>query len=103
MMRVSFGIAFGPFKRTGSSFAVGWSLLLAGEGLIAGGLLVASVGCTSFVQLENAKVSEIIAAVRGIWCLISVAFNLNPIPVAIRLATSRSCVEPQLGFAGQHP
>src|SRR5712671_5152550 len=94
-MRVSLGIAFGPFKRTGSSFAIGWSLILAGEGLIvAAGLSVAAAG-PSFVQLENAKVSEIIATVRGIWCFISVAFNLNPIPVAMRLATPRSCVEPQ--------
>src|SRR5882724_727821 len=94
-MRVSLGIAFGPFKSTGSSFAIGWSLLSAGEGLIAAGLLAAAAG-PSFVQLENAKMSEIIATVRGIWCFISFAFNLNPIPVAMRLATQRSCVEPQL-------
>src|SRR2546421_12731524 len=94
IMRVSLGFAFGPFKRTGSSFAIGWSLRLAGEGLIAAGLSIAAAG-PSFVQLENAKVSEIIATVRGIWCFISVAFILNPIPVAMRLATLRSCVEPQ--------
>src|SRR5436853_4907273 len=74
MMRVSFGTAFGPFRRTGSSIVA--CSCLAGDGLTVGaGLLVASVGCASFVQLENAKVSEIIATVRGIWCFISVAFN----------------------------
>src|SRR2546421_12295621 len=75
IMRVSLGIAFGPFKRTGSSFAIGWSLILAGDGLIAAGLSVAAAG-PAFVQLVNAKASEIIASVRGLWCFIFVGFNL---------------------------
>ena len=72
-----------------------------GEGLIDGGeLLVDSADRPSFIQLENAKVSEIIAAAREIVFLILVAFNRNPILVAMRLATQLSCVEPQLVIAG---
>src|SRR5437588_2397452 len=102
MVRVSFGIAFGPFNKNCSgafSIAGFWLVLAApvvGDGLIDGaGLLIISVDCPSLVQLENAKMSKIIAVVRGIWFFISVAFNRNLILVAMRLTTHRSCVEPQ--------
>jgi hypothetical protein len=57
-------------------------------------------GCPSPGQPENTNVSEIIAAVRGIVFFISIAFNRNPILVAMRLATQQSCVDPQIGIVG---